>query len=247
MLLSLESLRTKFGWSRHTLQRFAPIWDAIPTAVPPNPPPALQQQTLPCPPRPAGQPLPLPLPPPLRSSLPYLAHPLGRTFFVPTPGYETLHIPVHAMLVIPHHLTHQDGQPPTLSYRIGQRNKIAVTFWHELRKDSDIWYSPTPREARGRHRLVSITDCAVLIGNLLPTSRDQRHKFIPWTDTSWTDTRTHITHSGKNNRSLIASTARGTTDRTQSPTGRQPAQQATPACTACHRLADTTLCPDCGQ
>ncbi|RLO07046.1 hypothetical protein DYB28_015289, partial [Aphanomyces astaci] len=50
-----------------------------------------------------------------------------------------------------HHLTHQDGQPPTLSYRIGQRNsiqtrqspagtEIAVTFWHELRKDSDICY-----------------------------------------------------------------------------------------------------------
>ncbi|RLO03156.1 hypothetical protein DYB28_015291, partial [Aphanomyces astaci] len=49
------------------------------------------------------------------------------------------------------HLTHQDGQPPTLSYRIGQRNsiqtrqspagtEIAVTFWHELRKDSDICY-----------------------------------------------------------------------------------------------------------
>ncbi|RHY41074.1 hypothetical protein DYB34_013960, partial [Aphanomyces astaci] len=149
MLLSLESLRTKFGWSRHTLQRFAPIWDAIPTAVPPNPPPALRQQTLPWAPRPAGQSLPLPLAPPLRSPLPYLAHPLGRTFFVPTPGYETLHIPVHAMLVIPHHLTHQDEQPPTLSYRIGQRNsiqtrqspagtEIAVTFWHELRKGSDI-------------------------------------------------------------------------------------------------------------
>ncbi|RHY40349.1 hypothetical protein DYB30_014208, partial [Aphanomyces astaci] len=194
MLLSLESLRTKFGWSRHTLQRFAPIWDAIPTAVPPTPLPALRQQTLQWAPRPAGQPLPLPLPPPLRSSLPYLTHPLGRTFFVPTPGYETIHIPVHAMLVIPHHLTHQDGQPPTLSYRIGRRNslqtrqspagtEIAVTFWHELRKDSDIWYSPTPREARGRHRLVSITDCAILIGNLLPTSRAQRHKFIPWTDT----------------------------------------------------------------
>ncbi|RHX97985.1 hypothetical protein DYB36_007076, partial [Aphanomyces astaci] len=258
MLLSLESLRTKFGWSRHTLQRFAPIWDAIPTAVPPNPPPALRQQTLPWAPRPAGQSLPLPLAPPLRSPLPYLAHPLGRTFFVPTPGYETLHIPVHAMLVIPHHLIHQDEQPPTLSYRIGQRNsiqtrqspagtEIAVTFWHELRKGSDIWYSPTPREARGRHRLVSITDCAVLIGNLLPTSRAQRHKFIPWTDTSWTDARTHITHSGENNRSLIASTAGGTTDRTQRPTGHQPAQQATPACAACHRLADTTLCPDCGQ
>ncbi|RHY96085.1 hypothetical protein DYB31_008119, partial [Aphanomyces astaci] len=251
MLLSLESLRTKFGWSRHTLQRFAPIWDAIPTAVPPTPLPALRQQTIQWAPRPAGQPLPLPLPPPLRSSLPILTHPLGRTFFVPAPGYETIHIPVHAMLVIPHHLTHQDGQPPTLSYRIGRRNslktrqspagtEIAVTFWHELRKDSDIWYSPTPREARGRHRLVSITDCAILIGNLLPTSRAQRHKFIPWTDTSWTDTRTHITHSGENNRSLIASTAGGTTDRTPSPTGHQPAQHATPACTACHRLADTT-------
>ncbi|RLO10628.1 hypothetical protein DYB28_011948 [Aphanomyces astaci] len=44
------------------------------------------------------------------------------------------------------------GLPPTLSYRIGRRNslktrqspagtEIAVTFWHELRKDSDIWYS----------------------------------------------------------------------------------------------------------
>ncbi|RHY56691.1 hypothetical protein DYB38_009922 [Aphanomyces astaci] len=150
MLLSLESLRTKFGWSRHTLQRFAPRWDAIPTAVPPTPLPALRQQTLQWAPRPAGQPLPLPLPPPLRSSLPYLTHPLGRTFFVPTPGYETIHIPVHAMLVIPHHLTHQDGQPPTLSYRIRRRNSLQTrtptsgTPQHRVKRAAATDWYPLP-------------------------------------------------------------------------------------------------------
>ncbi|RHZ31238.1 hypothetical protein DYB31_006508 [Aphanomyces astaci] len=204
MLLSLPSLRTKFGWTNPTLQRFAPIWDAIPKAEPPAP---LQN--------------------PYRTSLPYLTHPLGRTYFVPTQGYETLHIPVHAMLVILHHLTHPDNRPPTLSYRIARRTslqtrqtqegtEIAVTFWHELRKDSDI--------------------C------LLP----QRLKFIPWTDTAWTNPRTHITHKGENNRTIIASTTGQTTHLVPNATGHQPPPQATPACTACHRLADTNICRDCG-
>ncbi|ETV65019.1 hypothetical protein H257_18192 [Aphanomyces astaci] len=256
MLLSLPSLRTKFGWTNLTLQRFAPIWDAIPKAEPPAPP-VLRQQTLQWGPYPTSQHLPPPQQNPYRTSLPYLTHPLGRTFFVPTQGYETLHIPVHAMLVIPHHLTHPDNRPPTLSYRIARRTslqtrqtqegtEIAVTFWHELRKDSDIWYSPTPREARGRHRLVPITGCAVLTGSLLPTSRAQRLKFIPWTDTSWTNPRTHITHKGENNRTVIASTTGQTTHPEPHHTGHQPPPQATPACTACHRLADTTICRDCG-
>ncbi|RHY54582.1 hypothetical protein DYB38_007436 [Aphanomyces astaci] len=256
MLLSLPSLRTKFGWTNPTLQRFAPIWDAIPKAEPPAPL-VLRQQTLQWGPHPTSQHLPPPQQNPYRTSLPYLTHPLGRTYFVPTQGYETLHIPVHAMLVIPHHLTHPDNRPPTLSYRIARRTslqtrqtqegtEIAVTFWHELRKDSDIWYSPTPREARGRHRLVPITGCAVLTGSLLPTSRAQRLKFIPWTDTAWTNPRTHITHKGENNRTIIASTTGQTTHLVPNATGHQPPPQATPACTACHRLADTNICRDCG-
>ncbi|RQM21644.1 hypothetical protein B5M09_011416 [Aphanomyces astaci] len=90
--------------------------------------------------------------------------------------------------------------------------EIAVTFWLELRKASAIWYSPTPREARGHHRLVPITGCAVLTGSLLPTNRAQRLMFIPWTDTAWTNPRTHITQKGENNRTIIASTAGRTTD-----------------------------------
>ncbi|RHY46821.1 hypothetical protein DYB38_012754 [Aphanomyces astaci] len=60
--------------------------------------------------------------------------------------------------------------------------EIAVTFWHELRKGTDIWYSPTTREARSRLRLVPIAECAILTADLLRTSSTQRHKFIPWTD-----------------------------------------------------------------
>ncbi|RHY80566.1 hypothetical protein DYB37_007634 [Aphanomyces astaci] len=85
--------------------------------------------------------------------------------------------------------------PDTLSYRIGRRislqtrhtpagPEIAVTSWHELRKGSDIWYSPTSREAPSRLRLVPSAGCAILTGDLLRTSRIQRLKFIPWTDTN---------------------------------------------------------------
>ncbi|ETV85624.1 hypothetical protein H257_02243 [Aphanomyces astaci] len=215
MLLSLESLRTKFGWSRHTLQRFAPIWDAIPTAVPPNPPPALRQQTLPWAPRSAGQPLPLPLAPPLRS--PY--HTLPTLLAAPS----LMNNPPPAATASGSAIVSKPGNHPRaqrLPSPSGTNSAKAQT-------------SDTPQH---RVKRAAATDC-----------RAQRHKFIPWTDTSWTDARTHITHSGENNRSLIVSTAGGTTHRTQRPTGHQPAQQATPACTACHRLADTTLCPDCGQ
>ncbi|RHZ00165.1 hypothetical protein DYB37_011032 [Aphanomyces astaci] len=58
MLLSLPSLRTKYGWTRATLQRFTPIWDAIPTATPHNPPPILRQQTIQWGSQHSGQPLP---------------------------------------------------------------------------------------------------------------------------------------------------------------------------------------------
>ncbi|RHZ32711.1 hypothetical protein DYB37_012751 [Aphanomyces astaci] len=80
MLLSLASLRTKFEWTNLTLQRFAPIWDAIPKAEPPAPP-VLRQQTLQWGPHPATQPLPRPLPTPYRTSLPYLTHPLDTVTF----------------------------------------------------------------------------------------------------------------------------------------------------------------------
>ncbi|RHZ23584.1 hypothetical protein DYB26_007256, partial [Aphanomyces astaci] len=212
-----SAFRTKFGWSRATLQRFAPIWDAIPMATPTDPTPTLRQLTLPWGSPPANRPLPTP-PSQLRSHLPYLAQPLGRTFFTPSRGFDAIHISLHAMLVVPHHLHHQDGRPATLSYRIGRRTslqtrhaptgpEIAVTFWHEIRQGSDIWYSPMPREARGRLRLVPMTGCAILTGDLIRTSRAQRHKFIPWNDTTWTHPRTHHTHRGSNYRSLIASTA----------------------------------------
>ncbi|RHY84389.1 hypothetical protein DYB35_007712 [Aphanomyces astaci] len=256
MLLSLSSLRTKFGWSRATLQRFAPIWDAIPIATPTDPTPTLRQLTLPWGSPPANRPLPTP-PSQLRSHLPYLDQPLGRTFFTPSRGFDAIHIPLHAMLVIPHHLHHQDGRPATLSYRIGRRTslqtrhaptgpEIAVTFWHEIRHGSDIWYSPMPREARGRLRLVPMTGCAIVTGDLIRTSRAQRHKFIPWNDTTWTHPRTHHTHRGSNHRSLIASTAAHSEDQAQ-PSLTQSPPHATPACTACHRFADTTACIDCGQ
>ncbi|ETV66697.1 hypothetical protein H257_16907 [Aphanomyces astaci] len=162
------------------------------------------------------------------------------------------------MLVVPHHLTHQDGRPDTFSYRIGRRTslqtrhtpagpEIAVTFWHELRRGTDIWYSPTPREARSRLRLVPIAGCAILTGDLLRTSSTQRHKFIPWTDTTWTIPGTHHTHRGNNNRALIASTAMHRTDQAQLPPAHHTPPHATPACSACHRIADTTVCMDCGQ
>ncbi|RQM30382.1 hypothetical protein B5M09_012751, partial [Aphanomyces astaci] len=63
--------------------------------------------------------------------------------------------------------------------------EIAVTFWHELRKGTDIWYSPTTRKARSRLRLVPIAGCAILTADLLRTSSTQRHKFIPWTDMTY--------------------------------------------------------------
>ncbi|RHY12758.1 hypothetical protein DYB38_004584 [Aphanomyces astaci] len=256
MLLSLASLRTKFGWTRLTLQRFASIWDAIPKAAPPTPPLALRQQTLQWGPRPPAPPLPPPLPPPLRPSLLYLPHPLGRTVFVPTHGYETLHIPVHAMLVIPHHLIHQDGRLPILSYRIDRRTslqtrqtqagtEIAVTFWLELRKDSDIWYSPTPREARGRHRLVPIAGCAFLTDILFPTGPNA------------SSSSPGPTHPGLNRAHRSPTAVKITVPsfsqlRGAPPTWPRPLQGASPphespACTACHRLADTTICLDCGE
>ncbi|RQM22321.1 hypothetical protein B5M09_011381 [Aphanomyces astaci] len=229
MLLSLPSLCTKHGWNRATLQRFTPIWDAIPTVTPHNPPPLLRQQTIQWGSQYSGQPLSLsPLPTPPRPHLPYLEQPLGRTFFTPSRSVEAIHVPLHAMLIVPHHLIHWDGRPDTLSYRIGRRTslqtrhtpagpEIAVTFWHELRKGTDIWYSPTPREARSRLRLVPIAGCAILTGDLLRTSSTQRHKFIPWTDTTPSShphtTLPHTPH----------------------------------ACSACHRIADTTVCMDCGQ
>ncbi|RHZ26017.1 hypothetical protein DYB31_006740 [Aphanomyces astaci] len=46
MLLSFPSLCTKYGWNRAILQRFTPIWDAIPTVTTHNPPPILRQQTI---------------------------------------------------------------------------------------------------------------------------------------------------------------------------------------------------------
>ncbi|ETV77435.1 hypothetical protein H257_08852 [Aphanomyces astaci] len=124
MLLSLPSLRTKFGWTRATLQRFAPIWDAIPTGMLYNPLPTLQQQTLQWDPQPASQSLPTHPPTLLRSHLPYLEQPLGRTFFTSSRGFEAIQIPLHVMLVVPHHLTHRDGRPVTLSYRIGRRASL---------------------------------------------------------------------------------------------------------------------------
>ncbi|RQM16801.1 hypothetical protein B5M09_012798, partial [Aphanomyces astaci] len=123
MLLSLSSLRTKFGWSRATLQRFAPIWDAIPIVRRLTQPQHSGTQTLPWGSPPANHPLPTP-PSQLRSHLPYLAQPLGRTFFTPSRGFDAIHIPLHAMLVVPHHLNHQDGRPATLSYRIGRRTSL---------------------------------------------------------------------------------------------------------------------------
>ncbi|RHZ26007.1 hypothetical protein DYB37_006504, partial [Aphanomyces astaci] len=51
---------------------------------------------------------------------------------------------------------------------------------------------------------------------------------------------------GENNRTIIASTAGRTTDLVPKPKGYQPPLHATPACTACHRLTDTTICRDCG-
>ncbi|RHY95409.1 hypothetical protein DYB26_006402 [Aphanomyces astaci] len=259
MLLSLPSLCTKYGWNRATLQRFTPIWDAIPTVTPHNPPPILRQQTIQWGSQHSGQPLPLPPLPTLpQPHLPYLEQPLGRTFFTPSRGFEAIHVPLRAMLVIPHHLTHRNGRPDTLSYRIGRRTslqtphtpagpEIAVTFWHELRKGTDIWYSPTPREARSRLRLVPIAGCAILTGDLLRTSSTQRHKFIPWTETTWTHPGTHHTHRGNNNRALIASTAMHRADQAQLPHAHHTPPHATPACSACYRIADTTVCMDCGQ
>ncbi|ETV83336.1 hypothetical protein H257_04087 [Aphanomyces astaci] len=239
MLLSLPSLCTKHGWNRATLQRFTPIWDAIPTVTPHNPPPLLRQQTIQWGSQYSGQPLSLsPLPTPPRPHLPYLEQPLGRTFFTPSRSVEAIHVPLHAMLIVPHHLIHWDGRPDTLSYRIGRRTslqtrhtpagpEIAVTFWHELRKGTDIWYSPTPREARSRLRLVPIAGCAILTGDLLRTSSTQRHKFIPWTDTTWTHPDTHHTHRGNNNRALIASTAMHRADQAQLPPAHHTPPHAT--------------------
>ncbi|ETV83940.1 hypothetical protein H257_04519 [Aphanomyces astaci] len=133
-------------------------------------------------------------------------------------------------------------RPPILSYRIGCRTSlqnrqtqagidIAVTFWPELCKDSDMWYSQTPREARGRHRLVPIAGCAALTGCLLPTSRAQRLKFLPWIDSSWTNPRTRTIHRSDNNRTLIASTAAATTDPAQTPPAHQPPPHVMPAFT----------------
>ncbi|RHZ01063.1 hypothetical protein DYB35_013071 [Aphanomyces astaci] len=85
-----------------------------------------------------------------------------------------------------------------------------------------MWYSQTPREARGRHRLVPIAGCAALTACLLPTSRAQRLKFLPWTDSSWTNPRTRAIHRSDNNRTLIASTAAATTDPAQTPPAHQP-------------------------
>ncbi|ETV67405.1 hypothetical protein H257_16383 [Aphanomyces astaci] len=58
---------------------------------------------------------------------------------------------------------------------------------------------------------------------------------------------THYTHRGNNNRALIASTVVHSADRAQLPHAHQPPPHATSACYACHRIADTTVCMDCGQ
>ncbi|RHY37737.1 hypothetical protein DYB25_013696, partial [Aphanomyces astaci] len=83
--------------------------------------------------------------------------------------------------------------------------------------------------------------CAILTGDLLRTSSTQRHKFIPWTDTTWTHPGTHHTHRGNNNRAHIASTAVHSADQAQLTPAHQPPPHATPACSASHRIADTTV------
>ncbi|ETV64451.1 hypothetical protein H257_18668 [Aphanomyces astaci] len=136
-----------FGWSRATLQRFAPIWDAIPIATPTDPTITLPQLTLPW------------------------AQPLGRTFFTPSRGFDAIHIPLHAMLVVPHHLNHQDGRPATLSYRIGRRTSLQTATLLPAPK------LPSPSGMKS----VGVPTSA---GDLIRTSRAQRHKFIPWNDTT---------------------------------------------------------------
>ncbi|ETV86660.1 hypothetical protein H257_01785 [Aphanomyces astaci] len=142
------------------------------------------------------------------------------------------------MLVIPHHLIDPDDQPPTLSYRIGRRT-ISKPGKHRraLKSPSPSGTNSvgTPTNSTPQHRVKheAATAC-----------RAQRLKFLPWTDTSWTNLRTCIIHRGDNNRTLIASTAAATTDPAQTPPGPSHSMLA---CTACQRLADTTIYLDCGQ
>ncbi|KAH9154065.1 hypothetical protein AeRB84_003786 [Aphanomyces euteiches] len=161
-LLSLETLRLRFGWAAQHLA-FEHIWSAIPLA--PQPPRyALRQSTLPwANDRPPKADRPSATIRQRLNPLPLLLNPLGRARSVQTQGIHTIHIPLGALLIIPILLT-RPGQPDVLSYQIGRRDsiqtrivptgtEIAVTNWYEQRKGSGIWYAPSKRELRRSTRL----------------------------------------------------------------------------------------------
>ncbi|RLO10828.1 hypothetical protein DYB28_002537 [Aphanomyces astaci] len=112
MLLSLASnLRTEFGWTSLTLQRFAPIWHAIPKTEPPTPT-GTPATNITVPPPPCH---PTPASPTTNSTsyIPTVPHtPTWPHLFCPHPGLRNPTLTVHTMLVIPHHLTQTDDRPP---------------------------------------------------------------------------------------------------------------------------------------
>ncbi|CAK4076950.1 unnamed protein product, partial [Aphanomyces euteiches] len=215
-LLSLDTLRLRFGWTAQQLATFEPIWSEIPLAPQPSRY-TLRQSTIPW----INGPPPQDDLPPATSrqrlnSLPLLLNPLGRARSIQGQGIHTIHIPLGALLIIPILLT-SPGQPDVLSYQIGRRDSLqtriaptgtemAVTYWYEQRKGSGIWYAPSKRELRRSTRLTPLSRCFPAAGNPISTSTPGRAKFLVWTDTVWTDMRTRRTYTGENDRSCIAAT-----------------------------------------
>ncbi|CAK4423226.1 unnamed protein product [Aphanomyces euteiches] len=256
-LLSLDTLRLRFGWTAQQLATFEPIWSEIPLAPQPSRY-TLRQSTIPW----INGPPPQDDLPPATSRqrlnpLPLLLNPLGRARSIQAQGIHTIHIPLGALLIIPILLT-SPGQPDVLSYQIGRRDSLqtriaptgtemAVTYWYEQRKGSGIWYAPSKRELRRSTRLTQLSRCFPAAGNPIPTSTPGRAKFLVWTDTVWTDMSTRRTYTGENDRSCIAATwdQDRTYEATYHATGRPP--DLSHRCTGCLRHLATGPCTNCQQ
>ncbi|CAK4765458.1 unnamed protein product [Aphanomyces euteiches] len=124
---------------------------------------------------------------------------------------------------------------------------MAVTYWYEQRKGSEIWYAPSKRELRRSTRLTPLSRCFPAAGNPISTSTPGRAKFLVWTDTVWTDMRTRRTYTGENDRSCIAATwdQDRTYEATYHATGRPP--DLSHRCTGCLRHLATGPCTNCQQ
>ncbi|KAH9097081.1 hypothetical protein Ae201684P_011810 [Aphanomyces euteiches] len=256
-LLSLDTLRLRFGWTAQQLATFEPIWSEIPLAPQPSRY-TLRQSTIPW----INGPPPQDDLPPATSRqrlnpLPLLLNPLGRARSIQAQGIHTIHIPLGALLIIPILLT-SPGQPDVLSYQIGRRDSLqtriaptgtemAVTYWYEQRKGSGIWYAPSKRELCRSTRLTQLSRCFPAAGNPIPTSTPGRAKFLVWTDTVWTDMSTRRTYTGENDRSCIAATwdQDRTYEATYHATGRPP--DLSHRCTECLRHLATGPCTNCQQ